>query len=550
MLTFRRLSRRERWIFAALIAVAAIAAISWAVYDRQNTKLVPAPGGTLLIGSMEQPKTVMPVIALSVTDNELSRLIFSSLVEYNSNHEPVLDLAESYTLSDDLKTYTFSLRDAKWHDGKPVTADDVVFTVALIQDEKVNSPLRRNLLGVEALALDERTVQFTLPQPFSPFLSDLTFGIVPAHLWETVSSSNLTLASLNIEPVGSGPFRFKQLKKNRSGNILEYILERNDDYYQDRAYLKQITWKFYDSEKKIIDDLTTKRLDHVGAIPSSRNDEVATTRTLATTSWQLPDYTALFFNSRRNELLDNKEIRSALAHATRREELIQEALGGKASAVFGPLPEGYPGYDPELNQRKFDAGLIEQILTKEGWTATNDNGIRVKEDKTLSFALAFTGTEAQTAVAETIAAQWKEFGIEISLEPYELTDLKRIIQDRDYEILLFGQLLGPDPDIYSFWHSTQRDYPGLNLSSVKNSECDELLATARVEADPAIRDQKYREFQKKFVEDVPAVFLYQPLTSYIFSTRLRGVDAGFIANPADRFWQISEWYFETRRIHL
>ncbi len=505
--------------------------------------LVPAVGGEYSEALIGTPQLINPLYAsLSDVDADLSRLIFSGLMKYDPKDGLVLDLAESYDLSDDGLTYTFVLREnARWHNGDPVTVNDVVTTFSMMQDPSYKSPLSVTFKDVRVEEVDERTVQFVLTEPFSPFLSALTAGIIPGQIWDFVPAKNATLAEANLQPLGSGPYKFDKFSKDRLGNIRSYTLVRNQDYYDESAKISRLTFRFYPDAMSAVDALSKKNVDGVSFVPSEAEALFARDRDVTLLHPLLPQYTALFFNQVRNSLLKDLDVRQALAMAIDRQALVATVLNNEAKVVDTAILPGMIGASDNVKEPGFDfqaaKASIEAVKAK------------LPADSKLALTLTTIDNPEFTAVAEFVRQAWSALGIEVTIVTVGVDKLQsEVLKERSYDVLLSGELLGADPDPYPFWHSSQVDYPGLNIALYANRDADKLIEKARAKSDPAARAEAYQQFQALLNDELPAIFLYQPSYTYAISSTVKGVEIPAILTPADRFAQINKWYLKTKRV--
>src|SRR5581483_8799299 len=211
---FKVLKKREKISLTIffLIAIASLGFFVTSIY-LDATKQVPALGGTYIEGVVGQPRFINPVYGeTNDTDRTLIDLVYSGLMTYDSQGKIVKDLADSYTVSDDGKTYDFQLKKtAVWQDGKPLTADDVVFTIKTLQNSDYKSPLRANWIDVDVEKISDSSVRFLLKSPYNAFLENCTVKIIPQHIWGTIAPENFILSVYNLQPVGSGPFQFADI---------------------------------------------------------------------------------------------------------------------------------------------------------------------------------------------------------------------------------------------------------------------------------------------------------------------------------------------------
>ncbi len=291
-------------------------------------KIVPKNGGTYTEGLVGVPKFINPLYSsLNQVDEDLARLVYASLVKIDKDQNMAPDLAKNWQVSADGKAYTFFLKENLiWHDGEALTADDVIFTFKAIKNPEFKSPLSQKFTDVEIEKIDDSTVKFTLKEPYTPFLENLTVGILPEHLWQEVAPGNMLLTDYNLKPIGAGPYLFKSLSKDKLGNIKSYTLVKNKKYHFREPYLDSLTFKFYPDYKTAVEALKNHNLDGLSYLPKELKEELSVRKDINYYALQLPQYTALFFNQGKNEALKDLKIRQALAYSLDKSEIIKEAL--------------------------------------------------------------------------------------------------------------------------------------------------------------------------------------------------------------------------------
>jgi peptide/nickel transport system substrate-binding protein len=513
---------------------------------------VPKDGGDFTEGLIGSPLYVNPILAQSYVDADmdLSRLIFSGLLKYNDKLEAVPDLAEKYEISDDQKTYTFHLKqNAKWHDGEKVTASDVVFTINSIQNTDFKSPLWRSFAGVTVEKIDDYTVKFTLQEPYAAFLDLLTVGLLPQHLWYDIPPINARLAVYNQKPIGSGPYKFKSLIKEKSGMIKAYTLEKNKDFYDKIPYINKMIFKFYPDYENAINALTNKEVQSLGFLPKEYLKKFTNKRELNLYNFGLSQYTAIFFNKKNNALLDNQKIREALALAIDKNKIIDDVLQNQGQAIDGPILLGFLGYNSDIKKYEYDPKKALEILAADGWTPEGE--VLKKKNQELKITLTTVEQDEYIKVATIIKDFWNVIGVNVDLQIISRDKIdKDVIEPRNYQALLYGEIIGYDPDLFPFWHSSQRLSPGANLANYANKKVDQLLEEARVTSDNQIRDQKYKEMQNILIADLPAIFLYSPTYTYPISKDIKGILIQRIATPSDRFINIEDWFIKTKKKYI
>jgi peptide/nickel transport system substrate-binding protein len=531
--------------FAALCAASTIGL----VYVLNASLLVAAParGGSLTEGLLGSPRFINPVLALSDADRDLTALAYSGLLRAtpDGGYEP--DLASGYTVSDDGRVYTFTMRDgATFHDGTPVTAEDVAYTVQKIQDPALKSPLRANWDGVIAEAPDARTVRFTLKAPYAPFIKNLTLGILPHALWGGASDEEFSFSELNSSPVGSGPYRVEKVTRTASGIPSSYQLKPFAGYALGQPYLS-LTLRFYQNEDDLVQALKKGDIDAASGLSPEKlaglkGADIATT--------PINRVFGVFFNQNQSELLRQKPVREALDAAIDREDLVQKVLGGYGTPLSGPVP---PSALPQLEGSSTPKGLeaAREMLAQDGWEM-GENGVLMKEGsgpgaeaQALSFDLATANVPELRAAAQYLHDEWSKLGVQANVKVFEAGDLSQnVIRPRHYDALLFGEVIGRELDLFAFWHSSQRNDPGLNVAGYANADADRALEELRQTSEPARRAALYREFSDELAADVPAVFLYAPDFVYSIPNDIQGLDLGLIETPSDRFSSVTQWHRE------
>ncbi len=518
-------------------------------YYYDATAEVPASGGEYSEGVVGEIRYINPILSqTNDIDADLVALTFSSLLRTGSQGQLENDLAESYEISEDKLTYTFHLRqDVSWHDGEKLTADDVVHTIKTIQDQSYASPLIANWQGVRVEKTDDYTVNFILKNTYAPFLNNLTFGILPKHLWEQTTSSQFLLSELNFQPIGSGPYRFSSLKKDKNGTIISIELTRSDSYYGNKPNIEDIVFKFYETEDEAISAFNRKEVKGINYVSPANLEKIVDADKKNVHRLNIPRYYAVFFNQTQSKALADKNVRLALAYAADKDLLISEVLKGEGQKIDSPITPSLLGYNPNTKIYNSDKEYAKTLLDQAGWVDSDGDGIREKNGEKLNFGLVATNWADIASTANLLRDMWKEIGADTTVQ---ITDSiqQDYIETRAYQALLFGEILSYDPDPFSFWHSSQKKAPGLNLALYDNPNVDKLLEDARKETDQNVRAQKYQEFQNLVVEDIPAVFLYSPNYLYVQDSSVQGVGAQNIITPSDRFNGVEEWYLRTTRI--
>lgn len=544
------LHRREKWGLVGLLLALIVSTVFFVTrFCLTRMDEVPSFGGEYVEGLVGAPQYVNPILAQTKdVDMDLSRLIFSGLFKYNAKLELVPDLAEKFEVSEDKKVYTIYLKDnLEWHDGEKLTASDIAFTVSLIKDTLFKSPLYSGFRGVLAEKVDDKTIKLTLNEAYSPFPGMLTFGILPEHLWYNIPTQSANLAEYNIKPIGSGPFKFKSLTKDKNGNIKIYTLVRNENFYGQKPYLDKLIFKFYPDYPSALEALQNKNIEGVSFLPEGTESSLQSKK-FEKYFLSLPQYTAIFFDQKNNEFLKDGAVRKALAESVDKNKIVGGVLGGEGEVIDGPILSGYVGYSSGVKKIDFDLTAAAAALDKAGFKFAEGETFRKKGDNVLKVILTTVDRPEYTKVAEMVKANWEAIGVQVDLNIVPAARIQReVIRPRAYEALMLGTIVGFDPDPFPFWHSSQVGDPGLNLSLYANRNADKLLEEARQTDNAEERAKKYLEFQNILADDIPAIFLYSPRYIYVVSGDVRGIDVAYINVPSDRFAGIENWYKKTRR---
>lgn len=515
----------------------------------------PERGGVLREGIIGTPRFINPVLTISDADRDLSMLVYSGLMRADNNNI-IPDLAEGYTVDEDGLCYSFKLKsDIFWSDNEPITSDDVVFTIKQIKNPLTKSPKRASWEGIEVEKVDNKTVDFCLERPYAPFLENTTVGILPYHIWKDMIPEQMPLSNFNIQPIGSGPYKIEKISRNSSGIITSYTLTINKNFVLQKPYIEKIILKFYPSEKKMIEAYKEGAIESLGAISPQSMTEIRNDKSKLKT-YLLPRVFAVFFNQDQMPLFAENGIREALNLATNKRLIVNDVLENFGTTINGPIPPGSLGSitesETELNFEE-QKERARELLKKNGWILNEEENVLERETKKgtekLEFSLSTSNVSDLIQTAEMLQNMWQEIGVVVHLKIYEIGDLEQnVIRPRKYDAILFGEIMGRDPDAFAFWHSSQRNDPGLNIALYTNITADKLLEEARVTLDKEERKNKYREFQQEIIDDTPAVFLYSPYFIYLAPLSLKGQNQDSITISSERFSQIYNWHLRTKDI--
>ncbi len=511
---------------------------------------VPVQGGVYteaLIGSMMRLNPLLNIY--NPPDREVTRLIFSGLLRFDSNGVPEPDLAASWGYTQDGTIYNITLReDAQWHDGEPVVADDVLFTVDLLRNgsDIVPVDLQDFWSDIEVVKLSDQVLQFRLPEAFAPFPDYLTFGILPKHLLDGNSIDEMIDLNFNLQPVGSGPYQFASLELD-GDEIVGVSLAAFEDYYGTKPYIDEIVFRYYPDSFAAMDAYKDGLVQGIGGVSADILPEALAEPDLAIFSARQPELSMILFNlqNRDVEFLQEVEVRTALLTGLNRQAIVDRIFKGQAVIADGPILPGTWSYYDKLKRVEFDPETARTQLRDAGYTfETEGDQVRKKDEVPLAFELLYPDDDLHQAVAELIQSNWQALGVDVTLTPapYESLIYDRL-ELRDYQAALIDLNLSrlPDPDPYPFWDQAQAA-GGQNYTQWDNRVASEYLEQARVTVNLAERAKFYRNFQIIFTQELPALPLYYPVYTYAVDREVQGVRVGPIFDTSDRFANVTEWF--------
>lgn len=644
---FNVLSKKERNLFFLFLFLAVISAAFLNLnYYFKETKIFPASGGEYKEGLIGQPRFINPLyLSDNDPDRDLVEILFSSLVKYTEQGKIVKDLAQDYQIKADGKDYEFELKNnIFWHDGELLTSEDVAFTIELLQAPQYESPLKVEWLGVRVETEGEKKVIFHLQKKYSSFLETVAhLKILPKHIFQDIPPENFPWILTSKEYlIGTGPFKLKEVKEEKSGYTKKITFERDEKFYDKKPFLKKISFYFYQNFEDLL------RAVRVGEIDGFALSDPKYSKTLEKEGFNfyklsLPRYFALFFNLEDSKILNQKEIRKALSYAVDKKEILEKVFLAEGETVYSPILADYYGFETPSIIYEFDIEKAKEILEKEGFKEKQE-GFREKveekeapllfksnlkvdsqgeEVRELQKCLAqdkevypegeitgYFGQKTKKAVirfqekyakdilspiglskgtgdvksmtikklnqicqevpkeiiplklflttsdkfplieiAEILKTQFENVGAEVEIKKVSLGELQtNVLTKKDFEMLLFGEALGQIPDPFPFWHSSQKEYPGLNITGYNSKTADKLLEKARDSFEEEERKENLEEFGEILMKDLPAIFLVRGNYFYFLPSKIKGYAVEKITEPAKRFIGIENWYIKTRRV--
>ncbi|RJP49647.1 MAG: peptide ABC transporter substrate-binding protein [Anaerolineaceae bacterium] len=549
--------KKLRW--QILVVAVTIVIVALLLLSQQPVSVITlpeaAPGGIYteaLIGSMGR---LNPMLDWNNSaDRDIDRLIFSGLMRFDSRGLPQPDLADSWAATPDGMIYNFSLQqNAVWHDGQPVTSDDVIFTIELIKSAGSLFPqdIKDLWSQIEIKKLNEKTLQMRLPEPFAPFLDYVTFGVLPKHLLETVPADQLANAEFNLQPVGSGPYKFERLLTS-GGQITGVVLAANADYYIQPPFIEQVVFRFYPNSAAAFDAYNQGEVLGVSQLTGDTLEQALKESTLSVYTSRLPQMGLVFLNLNNPSVpfLQSEKVRRALLFGVNRNVIVSHILNGQAIIANGPILPGSWAYYEDIEKFEYDPDAAIALLKADGYVIPAGGGdVRAKDGQFLTFTLAHPDDAIHTQIAQAIQSDWALIGVKIDLQAVAYDSLVNdYLTPRNYQAALadLNTSRTPDPDPYLFWHQSEAT-GGQNYSQWDNRTASEFLETARTAADFTERARLYRNFQVVFTKDMPSLPLYYPVYSYGVDAQVQGVQVAPMYDVSDRLALITEWYLVTRR---
>lgn len=534
--SYRSLSPEKVIVFWLLIAMAGL--LLFAALLRVNSKFlisVPSRGGEVSEGIIGTPRFINPVLAVSDQDKDMVELVYAGLTKRGEDGSIILDMAASITESEDSLHYAVVLKpEARFHDGTPVTADDVIYTVGLIQNPLIKSPHRVEWEGVSVTKQSAAEFTLSLKKPYPLFMNVLTLGILPKHIWKDLTEEQFSLSDYNIHAIGSGPFMIEKIN-TVSGIPESFVLTSHENYTLGRPYLEKVVIKSYRNEKYLLQAFENKDISRIHGIAPERVSTLNVATSAINTSL-LPQTFTVFFNPNKADFLSDKDVRLALNMAINKQALVDTIFKGYGKVIETPYPFDEDQPDLTYDKEKAKATLAASKYMKKGTT-------------TLSITIATANTEEMKKVAEMVKNDWTELGVQAELAVYEVSDLNQsVIKERNFQVLLFGSIAEQPSDLYAFWHSSQRSYPGLNISNYVSSKLDKNLETIRESSDELSRISAYDAVRQEFIEEVPGIFLFAPALVYVTRDNVTSPLPTYSIENASRFSLIPSWYRYTESI--
>ncbi|HOQ70031.1 MAG TPA: peptide ABC transporter substrate-binding protein [Anaerolineaceae bacterium] len=515
----------------------------------------PAQGGVYTEALIGYPQRMNPLLdSTNSVDRDVDKLIFSGLVKFDSRGIPAPDLAETIGISQDGILYNISLKPGLvWHDGEKLTTKDVLFTIELLRTGGVYIPedIRKLWDSIEVYLFDDQHMQLKLPEAYAPFMDYLTFGVLPQHLFAGMDINEIAASAINLQPVGSGPYRFGELLMEGS-TVSGIRLLANEDYAGGRPYLQEIVFRYYPDASSAYQAYVQGAVQGISEVPTDLLPQALANEDLRIYTGRLPRISLVLLNLNDPGVPFFKEIevRKALMLGLNRQAIISQMFNGQAIVANSVILPGTWAYNESIAEIGYDPQLAAETLKNAGYVIAGENNTtRAKEEVPLSFVLSYPDDDLHLGIAQLIANNWQALGVNVTLEgvPPDVFVAEKL-EPRSYQAALVDLNLSrtPDPDPYPFWDLGQAEN-GQNYSQWNNRLASDTIEQARVTTDLGERTRLYHNFQAIFAEELPALPLYYPVYNYAVSEQILGVTMGPLFDTSDRLGTITTWYLTTSR---
>jgi peptide/nickel transport system substrate-binding protein len=509
------------------------------IEETTETPVPEAPAANAYVeADVGFPSTLNPLLASSSSERAITRLLYRTLLSMNDSGDPVEDLAVDWSVSADGLTYFVELGDdAQWHDGEPVTVDDVLYTISLVRDADFpgDEALSQFWRAINVVRTGERSLEFTLLEPYVGFTNFLQLPILPKHHFGSVLSADIQDLPLDAQLVGSGPFQVVEIEIDSA----QIRVERRDT---GGAGFEELVFRYYDSRRDAVEAFREGDVDGVSYVPV---DMLHSDDTLPGNAQvygpELAGYTALYFNVRHPHFRD-VNTRRAIEAAIDRGAIVETVLDNHAVSGDSPIPRMSSAYAPGEHQAH-DPDEAESLLEQDGWEFDEDDEVRQRDGEYFLVPLIVNDDDPQRiAVANLIQEQLREIGISVDVQVMSSQDIERALATRQFTAVLFGwHTDNGNLDCFQMWHSSQGE-GGANFTGFADAQADELLMQARRAGSIAERNQHYAGFQQVFADQVPAVVLFYPRYHFAVSYRVQGAQPVPLVSPEDRVRQFTEWF--------
>jgi peptide/nickel transport system substrate-binding protein len=565
------------WAFISLSII--FFTLAFISFNQRFLISVPTYGGNINEGVIGTARFINPVLAYSQVDKDLIALIYSGLTKKDINGNLILNLADSIEMSPDGLHYNVKIKEnAKFQDETNLTSDDVIYTINMIQDQNINSPLAINFEGVSVTKVNDKELIFNLKKPYIYFKDNLSFGILPKHVWQNLTDEEFSLSDYNLNPIGSGPYKISSTVKN-SGITQEFHLVSFKNYALGRPFIDDINIFIYPNQKSQADSLNAGTVSRINTLSKEEASSTLENKNVYLATSSLPNLYSLSLNPNKNILLSDKNIRLALAAAIDKNLIVNNIFNSTTEIADSNLPfyrtsssseESVNNIYPDLSLAKtylakYTQSKATKVVKKTSSTTTiststnpvSMTSVAIKNtdisiNKSLGIInISTVDTNELKSVANIIKENWEALGFTVNIKVYELSDLSgNVIKNRDFDVLLFGSIVKKDTDLFAYWSSTQRNYPGLNITGYVSKNLDKDLDVLRNSQDLDQRQISLDDINTELNDEMPSIPLYTKLFTYYINDDYQDTTLipKYMSSNEDRFANIESWYIYKEEI--
>jgi peptide/nickel transport system substrate-binding protein len=547
---FSLMSKREKTIAGVLFLIL-ISILSWYSFRliKHSTVIKPSEGGQYSESFVGQPQFLNPLLAQTTLDTSLVHLLYDGLYTYDESGKLIPDLADGMPkISRDQKQYTVTLKQGiKWHNNNPITTKDIAFTINLLKNPEYKSPLYSLWQNTTIKIIDDNTLVFINKDVSGPFIHNLTLPILPEAVWGKISAGQFSSSTLNLEAIGSGAYKIIEINRLPNKFIYSIHLTANNNYHLGKPLIPDVLLRFYKTQAEAMDAFNRQEVSAIGFSPYDDGIEnISAKADSKTNNVPVSEYQALFFNTRKYPF-SQSNFRKALAQALNRTGLATSVFNDNATAISSPFPLEFDITDNNITTQNLDQA--KKLLLNDGFQFFYNTHKLHKNGVPVTITITTNENPYNKKTAELIANEWGDLGIDVKINSIPTSDLlKTVIKPRDFEVILFAQKLGGDPDPFALWHSSQVNDPGLNFTGFINPEADSLLTSAQTSTENEDQIKALQKWNKIFLDNTPAIILSQPHYLFITDNTLNITNFTFLPEPEFRLSKLYKWSAANKRV--
>ena len=536
--SFKKLNKKDKNLISIFVGLI-ILGLFFIFLFANLTQPQPKIKGKITYGTWIQPRFVNPILANNETDSELINLIYDGLVELKEDGSYDLDLASSIAVSDDYKPYAVILLEVVvFHDGEKLTADDVLYTIKLIQNPYYKSPIREIWKNVVVVKKNDNLIIFRLLNTNNIFSQALTLKILPEHIWSKISYKQIALTEYNLKPVGTGPFIFDKFEKEKGGRIVSYHLKRNPNYFKSPVYINDFVIKFFNNSSAAFEALLKSKINLIKELSPSQYNMIKNKLSIDVKQLKLPTYYSLIINQKNKDIYDVR-LAKALELSINKQDLVSKIFYNQAEFINLPISEGFLGYMEDKNSSLYDVKKAKSLLKEMGFADIDGDGILEKNGEEFKLNLVVASIDHLLLVSDFVKKSFGKIGIDVKLKRVPLIDFQNeYLLTGNFDLILSGANYGIKPDLHFVWSSSQP----LNISGFHSTKLDSYLENNLTEMNQVKYESNLFEIQTVLEEYKPAIFLYNNFYLYGKSSKIKGDSMTVLNKFSDKFENIHTWY--------